>query len=198
MFEPFVKGVSGHSDGTGLGLSIVRQFSEVMQGQLTYFDSDLGGAGFELTFPMTAAQLEPQTARVSADALSGLRILFAEDDAMLRTMTQRILEKRGARVMAMEDGQQALSAYDPNEFDLVLTDLMMPNLDGLGLVRGVREQGGTTPIVAVTAAVIGNETQQLQSAGANHVMPKPIKPDELADWWVEHHEDRDLSAAIRN
>ena len=98
----------------------------------------------------------------------------------------------------MKDGQQALSAYDPNEFDLVLTDLMMPNLDGLGLVKGIREQGGATPIVAVTAAVIGNETQQLHSAGANQVMPKPIKPDELADWWVENYESRQLSAAIRN
>ena len=83
---------------------------------------------------------------------------------MLRIMTQRILEKRGAQVTAVEDGQKALNAYDPNEFDLVLTDLMMPNLDGLGLVKAVREQGGTTPIVAVTAAVIGNETQQLLSA----------------------------------
>lgn len=117
---------------------------------------------------------------------------------MLRIMTQRILEKRGAQVTAMEDGQKALNAYDPNEFDLVLTDLMMPNLDGLGLVKGVREQGGTTPIVAVTAAVIGNETQQLLSAGANHVMPKPIKPDELADWWVENYESGKLSAAIRD
>ena len=198
VFEPFVKGVSGHSDGTGLGLSIVRQFSELMQAQLAYFDSDLGGAGFELTFPIRAGEPKTQTAKGSADALSGLRILFAEDDAMLRTMTQRILEKRGARVSAFEDGQKALDAYDANEFDLVITDLMMPNLDGLGLVKGIREQGGATPIVAVTAAVIGNETQQLQSAGANRVMPKPIKPDELADWWVENYESRKLSAAIRN
>lgn len=163
-----------------------------------YFDSDLGGAGFKLTFPIQAAQLASQTTKVSADALSGLRILLAEDDAMLRTMTQRILEKRGARVTAVEDGQSALSVYDPNKFDLVLTDLMMPNLDGLGLVKGVRGQGGTTLIVAVTAAVIGNETEQLLSAGANHVMPKPIKPDELADWWVEQYEARKLSAAVRN
>ena len=198
VFEPFVKGVSGHSDGTGLGLSIVRQFSELMQAQLAYIDSDLGGAGFELTFPIRAGEPKPQTAKVSADALSGLRILFAEDDAMLRTMTQRILEKRGARVSAFEDGQKALDAYDANEFDLVITDLMMPNLDGLGLVKGIREQGGATPIVAVTAAVIGNETRQLQSAGANSVMPKPIKPDELADWWVENYESRELSTAIRN
>ena len=198
VFEPFVKGVSGHSDGTGLGLSIVRQFSELMQGQLVYFDSDLGGAGFKLTFPIQAAPLTPQTTKVSADALSGLRILLAEDDSMLRTMTQRILEKRGARLTAVEDGQSALSAYDPNEFDLVFTDLMMPNLDGLGLVKGVRGQGGTTPIVAVTAAVIGNETEQLLRAGANHVMPKPIKPDELADWWVEHNESRELSAVVRD
>ena len=117
---------------------------------------------------------------------------------MLRAMTQRILEKRGARVSAFEDGQKALGAYGANEFDLVITDLMMPNLDGLGLVKGIREQGGATPIVAVTAAVIGNETQQLQNAGTNHVMPKPIKPDELADWWVENYESRELSAAIRN
>ena len=198
VFEPFVKGVSGHSDGTGLGLSIVRQFSELMQGQLAYFDSDLGGAGFELTFPIQAAELELQKTKVAIDALSGLRILFAEDDSMLRIMTQRILEKRGAQVTAVEDGQKALNAYDPNEFDLVLTDLMMPNLDGLGLVKAVREQGGTTPIVAVTAAVIGNETQQLLSAGANHVIPKPIKPDELADWWVENYESGELSAAIRD
>ena len=198
VFEPFVKGVSGHSDGTGLGLSIVRQFSELMQGQLVYFDSDLGGAGFKLTIPIQAAPLNPQTTKGSVDALSGLRILLAEDDTMLRTMTQRILEKRGARLTAVEDGQSALSAYDPNEFDLVLTDLMMPSLDEQELVTGVRGQGGKTPIVAVTAAVIGNETEQLLRAGANHVMPKPIKPDELADWWVEHYESRELSAAVRD
>ena len=91
-----------------------------------------------------------------------------------------------------------MKAYDPNQLDMVLTYLMMPNLDGLGLVKGVRGQGGSTPIVAVTAAVIGNETEQLLSAGANYVMPKPIKPDELADWWVEHYESRELLAAVRN
>ena len=66
-------------------------------------------------------------------------------------------------------------------FDVVITDLMMPELDGHGLVKAIRESDTQVPVIAVTAAVIGQETDQLMTEGATAVLSKPIKVDELAE-----------------
>ena len=66
-------------------------------------------------------------------------------------------------------------------FDVVITDLMMPELDGHGLVKAIRESNTQIPVIAVTAAVIRQETDQLMAEGATAVLSKPIKVNELAE-----------------
>lgn len=183
VFDAFRRGGT-NQEGSGLGLFIVKNFAEQMGGTLAYSASEYGGACFELTFPVKAvnseaqAQAQAQSQRVG---LSNMRILLAEDDRMLRMLTINMLTKEGAEVSAYENGKLALAAYSPEKFDLVITDLMMPEMNGHELTRKIRSWSSETPIIAVTAAVVGIETDQFIAEGADYVIPKPVSKAALLD-----------------
>lgn len=182
LFEAFSRGETTQ-DGSGLGLYIVKQLAERLGGQIRYSKSPLGGACFTLNFalgeevvPMKEIANEP-----TPMSLEGMRVLLAEDDNTLRMLTERTLTKKGAIVTACVNGREALDAFDPELFDLIITDLMMPKMDGHQLTREIRATGATTPIVAVTAAVIGAETEQFMQEGADAVLSKPLKVEALVE-----------------
>ncbi len=179
VFEPFGRGDT-ERDGSGLGLFITKQIASLLGGTLEYSTSPLGGSCFTLTFPMKRVEVEekPQVSNVS---LAGLRILLAEDNAMLRMLTEKSLGKLGAQITSYNDGQKALAAYEADQFDLVLTDLMMPMLNGHELTKALRDLGAKIPIIGVTAAVIGDETETWLKDGANAFISKPITPEKLQD-----------------
>jgi len=101
-------------------------------------------------------------------------------------LTRNVLTKAGAEVMVASNGQQALEAYSEASPDIVITDAMMPEMDGYELCERMRECGYEGPIIAVTAATIGDERERLIAAGADAVLSKPMNIDELklalADW----------------
>lgn len=187
LFEAFERGDT-RQDGSGLGLYIVKQLAQRLEGGIGYSKSVLGGACFTLTFPLgmevgaakeaTDASSQTEAAPVSLD---GMRILLAEDDNTLRMLTQRMLTNKGAKVVACVNGKAAFEAFKAGSFDLVVTDLMMPEMDGHELTRAIRAEGSSTAIVAVTAAVIGEETEQFYEEGANAVLSKPLRPSALVD-----------------
>ena len=186
VFEAFGRGDTS-SDGSGLGLFIVSQLVKKMDGSLSYETSELDGACFVVSFPMQVAeqQEQEQEQEQAQDILAGLNILLAEDDSFLAQLTQKLLSAKGAHVTVAENGRIALDAFQTHvmtqAFDVVITDLMMPELDGHGLVKAIRESDTQVPVIAVTAAVIGQETDQLMAEGATAVLSKPIKVDELAE-----------------
>ncbi len=179
VYEPFIKG-NNSSDGSGIGLFVAKEMAERMQGELADSASSLGGAKFTLTFPVERAQQAESRATTRAD-LTGLRVLLAEDDLLIRTLTHQTLGRAGAQVEVAEDGKVALGKFERGQFDLVLTDIMMPELDGFGLTRALRELDKTTPIIALTAAVLGEETDRIQDLGATGVLPKPINLNRLME-----------------
>src|SRR5262249_36158836 len=87
------------------------------------------------------------------EARTRLKILLAEDTLVIRSLAVRLLEKRGHQVRAVEDGAQALAALDQEPFDLLLTDIEMPKMNGFDLAKTVRRRERDTrlPIVALTA-----------------------------------------------
>ena len=115
------------------------------------------------------------------NALTGLRVLFAEDAQVIQVLSEKLLTKAGAVVTCVSDGQAALDAYhaDPTAFDIIVTDYMMPKLDGTDLTYALRHAQCTLPIFAVTAAVIGEETERLYRAGVSAVLSKPLDIREL-------------------
>lgn len=94
-------------------------------------------------------------------------------------LTKNVLTKAGAEVTVTSNGQLAIEAYSEASPDIVITDAMMPELDGYQLSSQLREEGYTGPIIAVTAATIGDERDRLIAAGADVVLPKPMSIDEL-------------------
>jgi len=182
LFKAFSRG-STNADGTGLGLYIAREYANQLGGDLQYRLRDGGGSVFELCFVAKQARLieaSEDNTELSA-TIAGKQILVAEDNKTIQMVTQIILQKAGATVVLADDGAEALALVQESltRFDLVLTDIMMPNMNGYELTHQLRALGFTKPIIGVTAAVIGEESAQLLKMGADQVIEKPMDLSKL-------------------
>ncbi|NVK00753.1 MAG: response regulator, partial [Oceanospirillaceae bacterium] len=110
---------------------------------------------------------------------SKLKVLFAEDNATISLLTNKMLTTKGVTVVSGMDGQKALDKFDIDSINVVLTDIFMPNMDGYALTKELRSRGFKGPVIGVSAAVVGEETELLLAAGADAVLSKPIKLSEL-------------------
>jgi CheY-like chemotaxis protein len=114
---------------------------------------------------------------------SSLRVLLAEDNMVNRRLVTRMLEKRGHTVAAVEDGREAVAAFDTAKFDLALMDLQMPIMDGLEATAAIREREKTTgarlPIIALTAHSLDAHRSECLSAGMDGYLTKPFNIDQL-------------------
>lgn len=109
------------------------------------------------------------------------RVLIVDDSSAIRKSVSFILDQAGYAVVAAEDGLDALSKLDGASFDLIVTDVNMPNLDGIGLVKKVREQPAYkyTPIVVLTTESQGSKMEEGKAAGATGWIVKPFDADKL-------------------
>ena len=178
-------------------MTISRGLAELMGGQVRLASSELGqGTTFVVDLPLKPA---PGTVQVSglgmADeesessdssetpVLSG-RILLAEDGLVNQRLISAILERSGAEVTCAADGIEALKHFDAAledgaPFDLVLTDVQMPNMDGLALTRALLERDEGLPILALTANALGEDRRRAMEAGCSDYLAKPIDWDLL-------------------
>ena len=108
------------------------------------------------------------------------RILIAEDDTELRELFCRVLQKQGYETVEVGDGQQALETLERARFDLLISDVMMPKTDGNTLVRTLRENGSTIPILLITAKSAFDDMRTGFSSGADDYMVKPVNVNEMA------------------
>lgn len=109
-----------------------------------------------------------------------LKILIAEDDQTSAALLQRLLMKAGHSVTAAGDGAQALAQLAREPVDAILTDWMMPNMDGIELVRRVRRQIRPVPIIVVVTALNADEARNYAlDAGADDYLTKPYRPQDV-------------------
>lgn len=185
LMQPFEAGQE--SMGSGLGLYITSELARVAKGDLVYSESSLGGACFTYTFVMNPVVCQKVVQTHEVSSLQGLQILLAEDDVLIGTLSQKQLGAAGAQVTWAKNGKEALEAFQQGSFNVVVTDLMMPEFDGLGLIKALRaDVGCDLPVIAVTAAVIGEETDELIRSGASDVISKPISVDKLSESLAKH------------
>ena len=187
IFDAFER-ADATADGTGLGLHICREIIKDNGGEL-WIDTSaiLGGAAFEISMPIESVKSiakEPDTISPYA-ALKGKRLLVAEDNPMLRKLTENIIKGLEAECTLAENGREALELMKGSDFDLIVTDIFMPELDGYELVKAVRSNGNDVPIIGVTAATVGDETDRLLEVGADLVLSKPITKKSLESAWAE-------------
>jgi two-component system sensor histidine kinase/response regulator len=132
-----------------------------------------------------APKAGPEPAPVSATPVVKLHILLAEDNQINRALAASILEKRGHRLTLAEDGRQAVEAALREEFDLILMDVQMPEMDGYEATRLIRlaERGSDrhTPIAALTARAMAGDRERCLAAAMDYYLAKPLRRAELQD-----------------
>ena len=108
-----------------------------------------------------------------------LKILIAEDDRELRRLFAHVLLKNGYTVKEVGNGKEALNAIDAEYFDLIISDIMMPVMDGYEFVRLLREAGNTTPVLMITAKDAFDDMRKGFVSGTDDYMVKPINVNEM-------------------
>ncbi len=111
-----------------------------------------------------------------------LRVLLAEDEPVAQRVMRALLEKLGCVTVLARNGREALARYHAERFDLVLTDVQMPELDGVALtdaLRSLETAGAHVPIIGITAHVKKGDREQCVAAGMDGFVPKPILPSVL-------------------
>jgi PAS domain S-box-containing protein len=199
VFERFRQADSSNTrsnGGLGLGLSIVRQLVELHRGTVTAESSgENAGTTFRVMLPMpslpevpTAAEkTEPKIERnsptIAQHSLNGLRVLVVDDEQDTRELVAAVLTARGAEVVPVSSATEALGQMERQRFDLLISDIGMPEMNGYDLISRIRqlgeEHGGRTPAVALTAYAGIDDRKRALAAGYEMHMPKPFVAADL-------------------
>ena len=107
------------------------------------------------------------------------KILIAEDDRELRQLFAHVLTKNGYTVLGVSNGEEALAALEQSYYDLIISDIMMPKMDGYELVRSIRESGSSIPIMMITAKDAFDDMRLGFLSGSDDYLVKPINVNEL-------------------
>ena len=107
------------------------------------------------------------------------KILIAEDDRELRQLFAHVLTKNGYTVLGVSNGEEALAALEQSYYDLIISDIMMPKMDGYELVRSIRESGSSIPIMMITAKDAFDDMRLGFLSGSDDYMVKPINIGEM-------------------
>ncbi|MFW9257859.1 response regulator [Nostoc sp. CALU 546] len=195
-FLPYVFDYFRQADGTttrkfgglGLGLAIVRHLVE-LHGGTVHADSPGEGQGavFKVKLPLIATSTLDQVNTADRDRsdlnLNGLQTLLVDDDRDSREFIAFVLEQYGAQVTEADSAHDALSNLMQAKFDLLISDIGMPDMDGYTLIRQIRnqspDQGGEIPAIALTAYAGEIDRQQALAAGFQHHISKPIELEVL-------------------
>ncbi|CCN68399.1 LuxQ periplasmic sensor domain-containing protein [Vibrio nigripulchritudo] len=202
MFEPFIQAESTTTreyGGSGLGLAIVKNLLDLMGGSIKVTSMQGEGASFYIQLPVTVVsqiQREEVEASNHEDPATlfdtSIRVLLVEDNKSNAFIAKAFCQKYGMEVDWAEDGLIALEKVQTQEYDLILMDNQMPNLDGVEATRRMRhEMGIETPIYACTADAFESTKNAFLEAGANFVIVKPLKEKPLYNAF-HHFKVKDL------
>ena len=199
LFKPFAQADSSTSrcfGGTGLGLAICRSLVRLMKGEIAVHSRLDRGTTFTFTiYPGLvedgALPVRKAEAHAGMSLDPGLRVLLVEDNPTNQLVARRMLAKWECRVEVAADGVEAVEYLRSMDFDVVLMDCMMPNMDGYEATRRIRAGAAGAaaaglPIIAMTANALEGDREKCLAAGMSDYISKPVRKSLLMDVLCEH------------
>ena len=186
IFEPFAQEHMGSRSkyvGTGLGMPIAKSLVEKMGGTIEFTSQEGVGSQFVIRIPFKIDE-EHKTEAVkeaTSASIEGLSVLLVEDNELNMEIAKFIIENEGANVTCATNGKEAVNIYkkSPEFFDIILMDIMMPEMDGYEATKVIRSLDSKIPIVAMTANAFAEDKIKTKKAGMNAHLSKPLDKDTL-------------------
>jgi len=188
-FERLATAATPGQEGAGVGLAISTQLAALMGGLLGQENRNVGGSVFWLELPLVlstsiAQPLEKDSVpQIQEPTMTtGLHVLVVDDLDMNREVAAAFLRRGGVQSTCVESGAAAIAAVAASDFDVVLMDIRMPEMDGLEATRRIRALAGPrgeVPIVALTAQSLGEQVAACYAIGMNGHLAKPFDPHQL-------------------
>lgn len=188
IFQKFKQiNAPGHKHkGTGLGLAITKQLVELQGGTISVSSVEFVGSTFTFTLPYKRSEMgfSPtlHEIKLAPKSLKGCRIMVAEDNIMNQKYISSLLTKWEIDFVIASDGKKAVEVAQKQQFDLILMDIQMPNMDGYEAsitIRNTKCLNQKTPIVALTASAMLDQKSKAISAGMTDFISKPFAPNSL-------------------
>ncbi len=195
VFEPFF--TTRGTRGSGLGLAVVYGAMRRMGGRIEVQSEPGRGTRFDLRWPAVAPAGAVTAARRSKPAETdprATRVLVVDDEDHVRSLLVEIVESCGARTVSCGSAEEALDRFRPGEFDLVLTDLGLPGLNGWELVQAIRARDKRVMVGLVTGWADDVDLAAKEAAGVDAVIPKPFALKDVADVIQKAGEERRRAA----
>jgi signal transduction histidine kinase/CheY-like chemotaxis protein len=186
LFEGFYQAdasLSRRYGGAGLGLAICHDLSHLMGGRIEAVSAPGEGSTFTVRLPLTSvatvAEAPAAEDGIAAERAGGVRVLAAEDNDVNQLVLKTLLSQAGIEPVMVENGRQALEAWEAEPWDIILMDIQMPVMDGVVATRAIREREAATgrtrtPILAVTANAMTHQVAEYEAAGMDGMVPKPL------------------------
>ena len=186
IFEPFAQehiGSRSKYGGTGLGMPIAKSLVEKMGGTIEFTSQEGVGSQFVIRIPFKVdSKHKNEAVKESTSAsIEGLSVLLVEDNELNMEISKFIIENEGATVTCASNGKEGVDIYknSPKSFDIILMDIMMPEMDGYEATKVIRSFDQDIPIVAMTANAFTEDKIKAKKAGMNAHVSKPLDRDIL-------------------
>lgn len=178
--------ISRRHGGMGIGLALVQQLIQLQGGSVSVSSGGAGqGAEFTITLPVTTEATQPRKTGglVQPNALTGLRILVVDDSSDTVEMLRTLLEMDGAMVTTAGSGPEVLEILERENFDVILSDISMPGMDGFELLSRLRKlpNGRDVPVLALTGFGRVEDVERAQSEGFFAHITKPVDVSEIVN-----------------